>query len=64
MLPDGRGRLRSRRCKRRRGAFTDGTFSIRWASASSSNAVATHRHQAAATKVPMADRMYRNTDKI
>jgi hypothetical protein len=47
-------------------AFTNGAFSIIWNSASVANAPASHRHQAAATKVAKgyANRLYGNTDKI
>ena len=58
--PSGGGRVDDRM------AFTNGAFSIRWASASNANAVASHRHQAAATQVAMAmaNKMYGNTAKI
>jgi hypothetical protein len=47
-------------------AFVNGAYSIRWGSASTANAVASHRHQAAATKVAeaYANRLYGNTGKI
>jgi hypothetical protein len=47
-------------------AFGNGAYSIRWGSASTANAVASHRHEAAATKVSnaMANKMYGNTAKI
>lgn len=47
-------------------AFTNGAFSINWMSASTANAVATHRHEAAATKVAMAyaNKLYGNGAKI
>lgn len=47
-------------------AFVNGAHSIRWGSASTANAVASHRHEAAATKVAAAyaNRLYGNTDKI
>jgi hypothetical protein len=47
-------------------AFTNGAFTINWMSASIPNAVASHRHQAAATKVAksMANKLYGNTAKI
>jgi len=47
-------------------AFTNGAFSINWMSARNENAVATHRHQAAATKVAKAyaNKLYGNTAKI
>jgi hypothetical protein len=58
--PAGGGRVDNRM------AFGNGAFSIRWASASAPNAVASHRHEAAATKVAMAmaNKMYGNTAKI
>ncbi len=58
--PSGGGRVENRM------AFTNGAFSIRWASASTANAVASHRHEAAATKVAMAyaNRLYGNSAKI
>ena len=47
-------------------AFTNGAFSVNWMSASIPNAVASHRHEAAATKVAkaFADKLYGNTAKI
>lgn len=47
-------------------AFTNGAFSVNWMSASIPNAVASHRHEAAATKVARAyaNRLYGNTAKI
>lgn len=47
-------------------AFTSGAFTVNWLSNSIPNAVATHRHQAAATKVAkgMANELYGNSDKI
>jgi len=47
-------------------AFTNGAFSVNWMSASIPNAVASHRHEAAATKVAKAyaNKLYLNTDKI
>lgn len=47
-------------------AFTNGAFSVNWMSASAPNAVATHRHEAAATKVAKAyaNKLYGNTAKI
>ena len=47
-------------------AFTNGAFSVNWMSASTANAVASHRHEAAATKVAKAyaNRLYGNTAKI
>lgn len=47
-------------------AFTNGAFSVNWLSASIPNAVASVRHEAAATKVAKAyaDRLYGNTAKI
>jgi hypothetical protein len=47
-------------------AFTNGAFSVNWMSASIPNAVASHRHEAAATKVAKAyaNRLYGNTAKI
>lgn len=47
-------------------AFTNGAFSVNWLSNSIPNAVASHRHEAAATKVAKAyaNRLYRNDDKI
>jgi len=47
-------------------AFTNGAFSVNWMSASIPNAVASHRHQAAATKVAraFANKHYGNSDKI
>jgi len=58
--PSGGGRVDNQM------AFTNGAFSIRWGSASTANAVASHRHEAAATKVAMAyaNRLYGNTGKI
>ena len=47
-------------------AFTNGAFSVNWMSASTANAVASHRHEAAATRVAKAyaNRLYGNTAKI
>jgi hypothetical protein len=47
-------------------AFTNGAFSVNWMSASVANAVATHRHEAAATKVAKAyaARLYGSKTKI
>jgi hypothetical protein len=47
-------------------AFTDGAYSVNWMSASIPNAVASHRHEAAATKVAKtyANKLYGNTAKI
>lgn len=47
-------------------AFTNGAFSVNWLSASIPNAVASHRHEAAATKVAKAyaNQLYGNTAKI
>ena len=47
-------------------AFTNGAFSVNWMSASVANAVASHRHEAAATKVAKAyaNKLYGNTAKI
>ena len=47
-------------------AFANGAFSIIWMSASTPNAVASHRHEAAATKVAKAyaNKLYGNSDKI
>jgi len=47
-------------------AFTNGAFSVNWMSASVPNAVASHRHEAAATKVAKAyaNKLYGNTAKI
>jgi hypothetical protein len=47
-------------------AFVNGAFSVNWMSASIPNAVASHRHEAAATKVAkaMANKLYGNTAKI
>lgn len=47
-------------------AFTNGAFSIIWKSASTPNAVASHRHEAAMTKVAnaYANKHYDNGDKI
>lgn len=47
-------------------AFTNGAFSVNWMSASIPNAVASHRHQAAATKVARAyaNKHYGNSEKI
>ncbi len=47
-------------------AFTNGAFSVNWLSNSIPNAVATFRHQAAATKVAKAyaNRLYGNKDRI
>jgi hypothetical protein len=58
--PSGGGRVDDRM------AFGNGAYSIRWGSASTANAVASHRHEAAATKVSnaMANKIYGNTAKI
>jgi hypothetical protein len=47
-------------------AFTNGAFSVNWMSASIPNAVASHRHEAAATKVAKAyaHKLYGNTGRI
>jgi hypothetical protein len=47
-------------------AFTNGAFSVNWMSASGPNAVASHRHEAAATKVAKAyaNKLYGNSAKI
>ena len=47
-------------------AFTNGAFSVNWMSASIPNAVASHRHEAAATKVAKAyaNKLYGNTARI
>jgi hypothetical protein len=47
-------------------AFTNGAFSVNWMSAGAANHVASHRHEAAATKVAKAyaNRLYGNTAKI
>jgi hypothetical protein len=47
-------------------AFTNGAFSVNWMSASVPNAAASHRHEAAATKVAKAyaNKLYGNTAKI
>ena len=47
-------------------AFTNGAYSVNWMSASVANSVASHRHEAAATKVAkaMANKLYGNTAKI
>jgi hypothetical protein len=47
-------------------AFTNGAFSVNWMSAGSANSVASHRHEAAATKVAKAyaNKLYGNTAKI
>jgi hypothetical protein len=47
-------------------AFTDGAYSVNWMSASIPNAVASLRHEAAATQVAKAyaNRLYGNTAKI
>jgi hypothetical protein len=47
-------------------AFTNSAFSVNWMSASVANAVASHRHEAAATKVAKAyaNRLYGNSAKI
>jgi PKD domain len=47
-------------------AFTNGAFSVNWMSARNENAVTTHRHEAAATKVAKAyaNKLYGNTAKI
>jgi hypothetical protein len=58
--PSGGGRVDNRM------AFTNGAYSIRWASASAPNAVNTIRHQAASAKVgaTLANKLYGNTAKI
>ena len=58
--PSGGGQVDNRM------AFTNGAFSINWMSASTANAVASHRHEAAATKVAKAyaNRLYDNSAKI
>jgi hypothetical protein len=47
-------------------AFTNGAFSVNWMSARQENLVASHRHQAAATKVAKAyaNKLYGNSAKI
>ena len=47
-------------------AFTNGAFSVNWMSAGVPNAVASHRHEAAATKVAKAyaNKLYGNTARI
>jgi hypothetical protein len=47
-------------------AFTNGAFSVNWMSARQENLVASHRHEAAATKVAKtyANKLYGNTAKI
>jgi hypothetical protein len=47
-------------------AFVNGAFSVNWMSASIPNAVASHRHEAAATKVAKAyaNKLYGNTARI
>jgi hypothetical protein len=47
-------------------AFTNGAFSVNWMSASIPNAVASHRHEAAATQVAKsyANKLYGNSAKI
>ncbi|PNU02157.1 PKD domain-containing protein [Novosphingobium guangzhouense] len=47
-------------------AFTNGAFSVNWMSASTANSVASHRHEAAATKVAKAyaNKLYGNSAKI
>jgi hypothetical protein len=47
-------------------AFTDGAYSVNWMSASAPNAVASHRHEAAATQVAKAyaNKLYGNTARI
>ncbi len=47
-------------------AFTNGAFSVNWMSARQENLVASHRHEAGATKVAKAyaNRLYGNTGKI
>jgi hypothetical protein len=47
-------------------AFTNGAYSVNWMSAGSANSVASHRHEAAATKVAKAyaNKLYGNTAKI
>jgi hypothetical protein len=58
--PSGGGQVDNRM------AFTNGAFSVNWMSASTANAVASHRHEAAATKVAKAyaNKLYGNTAKI
>jgi hypothetical protein len=58
--PSGGGRVDNQM------AFTNGAYSIRWASASAPNAVNTIRHEAAAAKVgaSLAKKLYGNTGKI
>jgi len=47
-------------------AFTNGAYSVNWMSASAPNAVASHRHEAAATQVAKAyaNKLYGNTAKV
>jgi hypothetical protein len=58
--PSGGGQVDNRM------AFTNGAFSVNWMSASTANAVASHRHEAAATKVAKAyaNKLYGNTARI
>lgn len=58
--PSGGGQVDNRM------AFTNGAFSINWMSASVANAVASHRHEAAATLVAKAyaRRLYNDTGRI
>jgi hypothetical protein len=58
--PSGGGQVDNRM------AFTNGAFSVNWMSASVANAPASHRHEAAATKVAKAyaNKLYGNTAKI
>lgn len=58
--PSGGGQVDNRM------AFTNGAFSVNWMSASTANAVASHRHEAAATKVAKAyaNKLYGNSAKI
>ena len=58
--PSGGGQVDNRM------AFVNGAFSVNWMSASTANAVASHRHEAAATKVAKAyaNNLYGNTAKI
>ena len=58
--PSGGGQVDNRM------AFTNGAFSVNWMSASTANAVASHRHEAAATKVAKAyaNKHYGNRAKI
>jgi hypothetical protein len=58
--PSGGGQVDNRM------AFTNGAYSVNWMSASIPNAVASHRHEAAATKVAkgFAEKIYGKTGKI